>query len=73
MNSKKNLKRKKKIYACLHDNEIVDQLRERRTMEKTDYVQVTSIRLWLLFQEELKTVKYLQVLKQRTIKLDLYI
>lgn len=30
MNSEKNLKRKKKIYACLHDNEIVDQLRERR-------------------------------------------
>lgn len=72
MNSKKNLKRKKKIYACLHDNEIVDQLRERRD-DGEDNVQVTSIRLWLLFQEELKTVKYLQVLKQRTIKLDLYI
>lgn len=33
-------------------------------IEKTGYVQGTAIRLWLLFQGQLKTVKYLQVLKQ---------
>lgn len=29
-NSKQNLKRKKKIYTRLHDNEIVEHSRERR-------------------------------------------